>query len=147
MLLFVVPKNVIWTKHGNAIREVLTFHVENHGRRFCAKLHIVPTRRDNGCNRKSKTRVTTPQAMSPTGTKSAPGGRHGPTHYRSANRFQRIPQALGSAMEACRSAAPEDETKFLSAEGPGVHLLDMLSVGLIDASWLPQLPSLHAERL
>ncbi len=28
-----------------------------------------------------------------------------------------------------------------------VHLLDMLSVGLIDSSWLPQLPPLHAERL
>ena len=28
-----------------------------------------------------------------------------------------------------------------------VHLLDMLSVGLIDSSWLSQLPPLHAERL
>ncbi len=28
-----------------------------------------------------------------------------------------------------------------------VHLLDMLSVGLIDAGWLPQLPALHSERL
>jgi len=28
-----------------------------------------------------------------------------------------------------------------------MHLLDMLSVGLIDASWLPQLPPQHAERL
>ncbi len=28
-----------------------------------------------------------------------------------------------------------------------VHVLDMLSVGLIDASWLPLLPSVHAERL
>ena len=27
------------------------------------------------------------------------------------------------------------------------HILDMLSVGLIDATWLPQLPPLHAERL
>ncbi len=27
------------------------------------------------------------------------------------------------------------------------HLRDMLSVGLIDASWLSQLPTLHAERL
>ena len=28
-----------------------------------------------------------------------------------------------------------------------MHLLDMLSVGLIDSSWLPQLPQLHAQRL
>jgi hypothetical protein len=28
-----------------------------------------------------------------------------------------------------------------------MHLLDMLSVGLIDASWLSQLPPQHAERL
>ena len=27
------------------------------------------------------------------------------------------------------------------------HIRDMLSVGLIDATWLPQLPPLHAERL
>lgn len=28
-----------------------------------------------------------------------------------------------------------------------MHLLDMLSIGLIDATWLPQLHPLHAERL
>jgi hypothetical protein len=28
-----------------------------------------------------------------------------------------------------------------------VHLLDMLGVGLIDASWLHRLAPLHAERL
>ena len=28
-----------------------------------------------------------------------------------------------------------------------MHLLDMLSIGLIDSSWLPQLPQLHAQRL
>lgn len=28
-----------------------------------------------------------------------------------------------------------------------MHLRDMLSIGLIDATWLPQLSPLHAERL